>query len=224
MSKYPSFLRWTLPAATVFGMALTMTAQTPVLGGEAARLDGFTQADGSNVFALTIKPSIAAATGPRDVVILVSTAASQTGDYRAKSLATLQATLSNLGPSDRVKLVAFDLNAVPLTQGFVAPNSPEMAAALERLNQRTPLGSCDLEKALETAAKSFSDSKSARAIVYIGDGSSRANVSRPINSTASSTTWLPSALRSSHLVSVPRFRNNCSASWPRGRAASSPLI
>ena len=73
--------------------------------------------------------------------------------------------------------MAFDLNATPLTQGFVAPNSAEMAAALGALNQRTPLGSCDLEKALETALKSFSgDNKSARAIVYIGDGSSRANV------------------------------------------------
>ncbi len=110
------------------------------------------------------------------MVILVSTAASQTGDYRAKSLATLQSLLAKLEPNDRVKLVAFDLNATPLTQGFVAPNSPEMAAALGALNQRTPLGSCDLEKALDTAAKSFAgDSKSARAVVYIGDGSSRAN-------------------------------------------------
>ena len=179
MSKHPFFLRWmSLPLATVLGVALTMTAQTPVLGREAAQLDGFTQADGGNVFALTLKPSVArSANGPRDVVILVSTAASQTGDYRAKSLATLQSTLAKLEPNDRVKLVAFDLNATPLTQGFVAPNSPEMAAALGALNQRTPLGSCDLEKALDTAAKSFAgDSKSARAIVYIGDGSSRANV------------------------------------------------
>ena len=82
-----------------------------------------------------------------------------------------------MDPNDRVKLVAFDLNATPLTQGFVAPGSPEMAAALGALNQRTPLGSCDLEKALDTAAKSFAgDSKSPHAVVYIGDGSSRANV------------------------------------------------
>ncbi len=85
--------------------------------------------------------------------------------------------LAKLGPDDRVKLVAFDLNSAALTQGFVAPESAEMATALKALNQRTPLGSCDLEKALDTAAKSFAgDSKSARAVVYIGDGSSRANV------------------------------------------------
>ncbi len=189
MSKYPYFLRpMALPSAILLGVALTMTAQTPVLGRETARLDGFTQADrpakgdGVNVFALTLKPSAGhpalrvAADEPRDVVILVSTAASQTGDYRAKSLATLQSLLAKLGPNDRVKLVAFDLNATPLTQGFVASNSAEMARALGALNRRTPLGSCDLERALDTAAKSFAgESKSARAVVYIGDGSSRAN-------------------------------------------------
>ncbi len=115
MSKRPFFLRWmSLPLATVLGVALTTTAQTPVLGREAAQLDGFTQTDGpkgdgGSVFALTLKPSAAAAIGPRNVVILVDTAASQTGDYRAKSLATLQSTLSKLDPNDRVKLVAFDL-------------------------------------------------------------------------------------------------------------------
>ena len=106
-------------------------------------------------------------------MILVSTAASQAGDYRAKSLATLQAALARLDPSDRVKLVAFDLDAAPLTRGFAAPNSPEMAAALKTLKQRVPLGACDLQRALDTAAKSFAgDSKSPRAILYVGDGSS----------------------------------------------------
>ena len=177
MSKYPFFSSWiSLPLATLLVVALTMTVQARVLGSETARLDGFTQADGGSVFALTLKPTVPAANGPRDVVVLVSTAASQTGDYRAKSLATLQSLLSKLEPNDRVKLMAFDLNAAPLTHGFVAPNSPAMATALSALDQRTPLGSCDLEKALDSAAKSFTgDSKSPRAIVYIGDGSSRAN-------------------------------------------------
>ncbi len=59
----------------------------------------------------------------------------------------------------------------------MAPNGPEMAAALSALSQRTPLGSCDLENALDTAGKCFaSGSKLPRAIVYIGDGSSHANM------------------------------------------------
>ncbi len=51
-----------------------------------------------------------------------------------------------------------------------------MSAALAALNQRVPLGSCDLEKALAAAAGSYSgDSTTARAVIYVGDGSSRAN-------------------------------------------------
>ena len=45
------------------------------------------------------------------------------------------------------------------------------------LDQRTPLGSNDMEKALLAAAASFgADAKNPRALVYIGDGSSRANM------------------------------------------------
>ena len=76
--------------------------------------------------------------------------------------------------------MAFDLDAAPLTQDFVAPNSPQMAAALKTLEQRVPLGACDLQTALDTAARSFTgDSKSPRAVLYVGDGSSRANVLSP---------------------------------------------
>ena len=72
MSKYPFFLRrMSLQFATVLGVALTMTAPIQVLGREAGhplpwvRVDGFTQADGGNVFALTLKPPTATTNGPR---------------------------------------------------------------------------------------------------------------------------------------------------------------
>ena len=70
MSKYPFFLpSMPLPLATLLVAALTMTPRTQVLAGEAARFDGFTQADGGNVFALTLKPRVPAVNGPRDVVV-----------------------------------------------------------------------------------------------------------------------------------------------------------
>ncbi len=125
MSINPFFLRWmALPLATMLGVALTATPETKLLGSEAARLDGFTQADGGNVFALTLKPSAAAARGPRDVVILVSTAASQTGDYRAKSLATLQAALAKLDPSDRVQAGSLRSRRDAAEQGLRGPQRP----------------------------------------------------------------------------------------------------
>ena len=72
MSMYPCFLRGTLASlTTLLAVALTTATQNPLLGREAARLDGFTQPDGTNDFALELKPSVPAADGPREVVILV---------------------------------------------------------------------------------------------------------------------------------------------------------
>ena len=111
------------------------------------------------------------------MVILVSTAASQTGDYRAKSLATLQSALAKLDAerSRQARGLRPERGAAdPRVRGPQQSGDGRGAGALDR---RTPLGSCDLEKALDAAVKSYAgDSKSARAIVYIGDGSSRANL------------------------------------------------
>ena len=165
---------WTL--ATLVAAMLAVTAWGAGPGGEAARLDSFSGPDGTNYFALSLKPAALPASGPRDVVVLVSTAASQIGDYRSDSLAAARAAMGSLQPGDRAKLVAFDLAAIPLTKDFVAPNSPEMAQAMASLDRRTPLGTNDIEKALTAALKSYrGDASRGRAIVYIGDGSSRAN-------------------------------------------------
>ena len=92
----------------------------------------------------------------------------------------MQAALAGLGRGDRVRLIATDLNAIPLTKGFVAPQSAEWTQAMAALDERTPLGSNDMEKALTAAAASFgADSKNPRAVIYIGDGSSRANLLSP---------------------------------------------
>ena len=58
-----------------------------------------------------------------------------------------------------MRLIATDLSAIPLTKGFVAPDSAEWKEALAALNQRTPLGSNDMEKALSAAAASFGGSR-----------------------------------------------------------------
>ena len=170
-----------LPCATVVAALLAAATWGAEPGSEAAGLKYFAHPDGTNYFALSVKPPAAtAAAGPHDVVIVVSTSASQIDEYRTKSLEALQSVLAGLGAEDRVRLIAADLDAVPLTKGFVAPNSAEMTAAIAALQQRTPLGSNDMEKALTTAAASFGASaKNPRALIYIGEGSSRANVISP---------------------------------------------
>ncbi|MGA2069512.1 MAG: hypothetical protein ABSG86_31460, partial [Thermoguttaceae bacterium] len=174
-------LRWVaLPLAAVGVAALFVAAQNVEPSGEAARMEGFSQPDGTNYFAVSLRAAPAPAPGPRDVVILFSSAASQVGGYREKSLEAVQATLAALDPRDRVKIMAYDLHAVSITKDFVAPNSPAVAQAMAGLRQRVPLGAADLEGALMAAASSYrGDSKAARAIVLIGEGTSRANALAP---------------------------------------------
>ncbi len=143
-----------------------------------AKIDAFTAPDGVTDFAVSLKPGeTAASTAPRDVVVLFSTSASQTGEYRAKAIEALRGVLAGLTGKDRVQLMAVDLNAVPMTKAFVAPDSPEMAAALAALESRVPLGASDMEKSLNAVLSSFAaNSIGARAALYIGDGRSSANV------------------------------------------------
>jgi tetratricopeptide (TPR) repeat protein len=144
----------------------------------AAQVTTFSHPDGSTYFALSLKPNVSAvSTNPRDVVILFNTSASQAGPFRAKAMDALKAALADLNANDRVQLMAMDLNAVPLTQGFVAPNGKEMADALAALDARVPLGATDMEKALTAVTASFAgDSKNPRSVLCIGDGRSMANV------------------------------------------------
>ena len=93
---------------------------------EKARLDCFVHPDGSSYFALSVQPPAAEAmAGPRDVVILASTSANQGGEFRTQSFQVLDSLVTGLGPAARVRLIAVDLKAVPLTKGFVAPGSAD---------------------------------------------------------------------------------------------------
>jgi hypothetical protein len=140
-------------------------------------LDVYQSADGTPYFALSLAPNVALADqGPRDVVVLFDTSASQTGLVREAAQAALRSLLQGLDPADRVRLMAVDLDAVPLSKTFAAANSDETRHALAALAKRVPLGATDMPSALRAAAAAF-DVKSARprVVVYIGDGYSSAN-------------------------------------------------
>ena len=129
-----------------------------------ARMGTFTSPDGVSSFALSMKPTaVAPTTAARDIVVLFNTSASQTGEYRAKAIDALKGFLAGLNAGDRVRLVAVDLNAIPLSKTFVAPNSKEMAAALAALDARVPLGATDMAKAVEAVVDSYGgESKNAQ--------------------------------------------------------------
>ena len=84
--------------------------------------------------------------------------------------------LATLGEKTKVQLMAVDVNAVPMSQGFVAADSPEMAQALAKLDKRVPLGATDMQKALQAAVAGFDEaSTNPKSVVYMGDGISAAN-------------------------------------------------
>ena len=113
----------------------------------------------------------------QDVVILVDTSASQRGLFRSDSLLAVEDLVSRLDPHDRVKLLAVDLEAVPMSDGFVGAGSKEMNEALAKLQRRAPLGSTDMVVALQAAWRCFEEPvENPRAVVYVGDGLSRANL------------------------------------------------
>ncbi|MEZ6106938.1 MAG: VWA domain-containing protein [Pirellulaceae bacterium] len=164
--------------ALAFAMAVATVGWAEVgYGNDAARLATYQTGAGQTNFALSLMPAVPAAVNQAsDVVIVVDTSASQTGAYRADSIAALKTLLSGLSEQDRVKLLAVDLEPVELSGGFAAADSAAIEEALATLEKRTPLGSTDMEGLLANLESQFDlGSDRARNVIYIGDGVSKAS-------------------------------------------------
>ena len=174
MSK---LMRWTI--GLVGPLCLMMTT---VQAGEYeaspadSSLKTYRDVDGQTYFALSLRPTTEEP-GPqqRDMLVLVDTSASQTGLFRADSLDAVTTIAHGLRADERLNIMAIDLQAVPMTDGFAKPSSVQLEHGLAKLRSRTPLGATDLVTGIRQAVAEFEDTSSARTIVYIGDGMSRAN-------------------------------------------------
>ena len=172
-------LRFVASTCALLGLCVASPGAALWAQAPAARMETFAAADGSEYFALAVLPGAdqrPAAPSAHDIVVLFDTSASQVNHFRDKGLDALEFFLGSLGENDRVRLMAVDIDAVPLTPTFVAPASAEMQAALAGLRTRTPLGTTDMHKAVTATISSF-DGKElttdrARSAVYIGDGMS----------------------------------------------------
>ncbi|MCA9233827.1 MAG: VWA domain-containing protein, partial [Planctomycetales bacterium] len=128
-------------------------------------------------YALSLSADLPPAAASTDVVVLFDTSASQQGAYRETAVAALRSLMTQLRPTDRVRVIAVDLDAKPLDAGFAAPSTAAADAAVAAIMNRAPLGSTDLEQALSAAIEQFQAAGSEhRAVVYIGDGVSMANM------------------------------------------------
>src|SRR6476469_2762207 len=110
----------------------------------------YVNSEGATYFAVSLSPNVPLpqAAAAHQVVILFDTSASQTSLYRDKALEALNALLVSLSGDDRVQLLAVDLDAVPLTETFVAPRGAEMDHAIAALKDRVPLGATDMPAAV----------------------------------------------------------------------------
>jgi hypothetical protein len=135
----------------------------------------YTAADGQSYSAIAVRGKDAPAKAT-DVLVLFDTSASQAGEHRKAAIGALNSLLSTLGDNDRVKLMATDMKTVPLTDAFVGAGSQQMTDAVSKLNRRVPLGSSNLGSALTSAGDSFAEGNNRRAVVYIGDGMSKARL------------------------------------------------
>ena len=167
--------RWRIAQLTCLAL-VTMTVH--VGAAEPAKLSTFDKPNGEIVFALSLSPTEKLPPAEsHDVVILFDTSASQTGLYREDAIEALQTVLAQLSPSERVRLLALDLDAVPLSVDFAPAKSDTTRLALAKLVKRIPLGSTDMMAGLSSALEQFpADSDRPRRILYIGDGVSRANI------------------------------------------------
>jgi hypothetical protein len=174
---------WLLFAVGFITLGLDRVEAAPPVAGP-AQLGTFVRPDGESFFVLGLAANLPSPESrPMDVVIFYDTSASQTAIFREKGLAVLDALLEDLGPDDKAKLYAIDIDAVPLTENFVGPRSAEMKAALTKLRKRTPLGATDMAAALEASITAFGGDKAKpapnRAALYLGDGMSAANILFP---------------------------------------------
>jgi hypothetical protein len=139
--------------------------------GLASGLIRFDVPGGESVFALSVKAGSLNSTGPRDIVIVVDTSASQTGEHRQQALAVLDSCLANLDAADRVRLLAVDTQVKSLSREFASPQSEETKTAVAALQRRVPLGASNLQTALEATLKLFQGDRP-HSLIYIGDGMS----------------------------------------------------
>ncbi|MGL4942495.1 MAG: VWA domain-containing protein [Thermoguttaceae bacterium] len=139
--------------------------------GETPTYDAYTASDGNSYIALGLQGPQVDAKLPNEVVFLVDTSASQTGQFRSDALAVVKETLQRLPNDTRVSVIAVDVQAVKLTPGLVAKTSTEAEAALTALQRRVPLGATNLTAGVAAAGSVFTTEKPAqRTVVYIGDG------------------------------------------------------
>ncbi|MHC5010060.1 MAG: VIT domain-containing protein, partial [Planctomycetota bacterium] len=104
---------------------------------------------------------------PLDVVIVADTSGSMDAAARRHQATFLEALLSLLGPEDRFRLLASDVEVAQAGDGSQAATEENVAGALAFLEERPSLGWSDLDLAFARATEVAGDGG---LVIYVGDG------------------------------------------------------
>ena len=141
-----------------------------------AAVYSMTDATNTSYMALMVKAAnLPAVQESRDHVVLFDTSASQMGAHRKQALSVVQELFARLPKGDRVSLMAVDLSAQSITNGWTDPHSDAAQDALKTLSRRAPLGATDLAGGLDAALSRVTGERPT-SIIYIGDGMSMAEL------------------------------------------------
>lgn len=124
-------------------------------------------------FMATIPPEETAESSPSppaDVLLLADTSSGMRGATTVTG--AVRTVLHNLGPKDRLRLMAVDVAARPIHDGWVAGGSEDLEGVLEAFQQEFCLGGTDLATSFQQAFESFPQGEDVRrrVMIYVGDG------------------------------------------------------
>jgi von Willebrand factor type A domain len=144
--------------------------------GANVRIATFDSESGETFFAASIQPSAdkalmkAVSESPADVVIIIDTSASQSGEFRNDSIEAARRVAAQLRPQDKVLVYTADVSATKIGEDFSdAKSLDDSIAAVKR---RLPLGNTNLVSVIDQVRASLvgRPQNRTRSIVYIGDG------------------------------------------------------
>jgi len=153
----------------------------PSLNGETLSYRSYTAPEGKHYFALGLQAPQQIAPQSSEVVFLIDTAASQTGQARLDTLEAVVSTINQLPEGTKIQLLAMDVTTEPLTAQFAAKGSPEVEAAMKALYRRVPLGATDIGRGLQAVRTAFEGGSddAQHSVLYFGSGRSMAKTISP---------------------------------------------
>lgn len=131
----------------------------------------YRKADGDGYFMLLLSPGeLDAPAIDKDIVFVVDTSGSMEGEKIKQAKEALRFCVNKLGKGDTFNVITFATAVNTYKDGLVTANEINLKEALGFIDTIEARGGTNIDEALQTALKLFSDSKRPRMVVFLTDG------------------------------------------------------